>query len=155
MTSESINLKNLLKEYKYESTTGKIRDLQHSSKIRKDIAKMIDLKKKYSRLDNKKLRSIVEKQCSFLYANYTNIFNKIFKDNIDLTLFHKFLVVLKKIEEGKCDQHEASVQVGTILKEIYIDSAVREGNKNEKRTKEASKPRKGKNISWADYKKIM
>jgi hypothetical protein len=152
---ESIDLKNLVKEYKYESTTEKIRELKHSKKIREDITKMIEMKKKYNRLNGKNLRNMVEKQCSFLYANYTNIFNKIYKDNIDLNLFHKFLLVLEKVEEGECDQHQASVEVGKVLKEIYIDSAIREGEKLDKKNKKTPvKPRKSKNISWTEYQKM-
>ena len=154
--TESIDLKNLVKEYKYESTTDKIRDLKHSKKIREEITKMIELKTKYTRLNGKNLRNMVEKQCSFLYKNYTNIFNKIYKDNIDLNLFHKFLLVLEKIEEGECDQHQASVEVGKILKEIYIDSAMREGNKLDKKNKKKPvKTRKAKSISWNEFKKMQ
>jgi hypothetical protein len=153
--TESIDLKNLVKEYKYESTTDKIRELKHSKRIREDITKMIELKKKYNRLNVKNLRNMVEKQCSFLYKNYTNIFNKIYKDNIDLNLFHKFLLVLEKIEEGECDQHQASVEVGKVLKEIYIDSAMREGNKLDKKNKKKPvKTRKAKSISWNEFKKM-
>ena len=145
----------MVKEYKYESTTEKIRELKHSKKIREDITKMIEMKKKYNRLNGKNLRNMVEKQCSFLYANYTNIFNKIYKDNIDLNLFHKFLLVLEKVEEGECDQHQASVEVGKVLKEIYIDSAIREGEKLDKKNKKTPvKPRKSKNISWTEYQKM-
>jgi len=98
---------------------------------------------------------MVEKQCSFLYKNYTNIFNKIYKDNIDLNLFNKFLLVLEKIEEGKCDQHQASFEVGKVLKEIYIDSAMREGDKLDKKNKKKPvKTRKAKSISWNEFKKM-
>ena len=152
--NESIDLKNLVKEYKYGSTTEKIRDLKHSKKIRDDITKIIELKKKYPRLNSKNLRNMVEKKCFFLYKNYTNIFNKIYKDNIDLNLFNKFLLVLKKIEDGECDQHEASVQVGKVLKEIYIDSAIREGEKLDKKNKKPIKTRKAKNVSWGEFKKL-
>ena len=153
--TESIDLKNLVKEYKYESTTEKIRELKHSKTIREDITKMIELKKKYLKLNNKNLRNMVEKQCSFLYKNYTNIFNKIYKDNIDLNLFNKFLLVLEKIEEGKCDQHQASFEVGKVLKEIYIDSAMREGDKLDKKNKKKPvKTRKAKSISWNEFKKM-
>jgi len=153
--TESIDLKNLVKEYKYETTTDKIRELKHSKKIREEITKMIELKKKYTRLNGKNLRNMVEKHCSFLYKNYTNIFNKIYKDNIDLNLFNKFLLVLEKIEEGKCDQHQASFEVGKILKEIYIDSAMREGNKLDKKNKKKpEKTRKAKSISWNEFKKM-
>ena len=153
--TESIDLKNLVKEYKYESTTEKIRELKHSKRIREDIAKMIELKNKYNRLKGNNLRNMVEKQCSFLYKNYTNIFNKIYKDNIDLNLFHKFLLVLEKIEEGDCDQHQASVEVGKVLKEIYIDSAIREGDKLDKKSKKKPvKTRTAKKVSWNEFKKM-
>lgn len=151
---KNLDLKNLLKDYEYENTTDKIRQLKHSSKIRNDISKMIELKKKYARLSNENKKNIIKKQCSFLFNNYTNIFNKIYKDNIDLNLFHKFLVILEGIENGKYDQHEASVQVGSILKEIYLDSAIREANKKKAGFKSKKKPRKGKNISWNEYKKM-
>jgi len=154
--TESIDLKNLVKEYKYESTTEKIRELKHSKKIREDITKMIELKKKYTRINGKNLRKIVEKQCYFLYKNYTNIFNKIYKDNIDLNLFNKFLLILEKIEEGECDQHQASVEVGKILKEIYIDSAMREGDKLDKKNKKKpAKTRVAKKVSWNEFKKMQ
>tara|TARA_B100000795_G_scaffold253967_2_gene224507 strand:- start:780 stop:1295 length:516 start_codon:yes stop_codon:yes gene_type:complete len=152
-SSEKLNLKNLIKEYKYESTTDKIRELKHSEKIRLDIVNIIQLKNKYTRIDSKLLRTMIEKQCMFLYKNYTNIFNKIVNDTIDLNLLHNFLNILKSIEDGNCDQHEASFKVGQILKKIYIDSAVREADKNDKRFKKSEKPvKKPKKISWSTYK---
>ena len=126
---KNLDLKNLIKDYEYENTTDKIRELKHSSKIRKDVGKMIELKKKYTRLSNENKKNIISRQCNFLFSNYTNIFNKIYNDTIDLNLFHKFLVILEGIENGKFDQHQASAQVGKILKEIYLDSAIREADK--------------------------
>ena len=91
----------------------------------------------------------------FLWQNYTNIFNKLFEDYLDLEILYKFIKLLSDIEEGKTDQHEASAKVGQILKEIYIDSALRENkSKESKRKKKLEKPKKtGKNISWSQYKK--
>ena len=153
--SEKLNLKNLIREYKHESTTEKIRKLKHSLKIREDVTKMIELKKKYSRIDSKTLRGMIEKQCSFLYANYTNIFNKVYKENIDFNLLDNFLKILKTIEDGECDQHEASYKVGQLLKQIYIDSAVREADRKDKKYKKEKKPlKKPKKISWKEYKII-
>lgn len=153
--SEKLNLKNLIREYKHESTTEKIRALKHSLKIREDVTKIIDLKKKYGRMDSKTLRGMVEKKCSFLYANYTNIFNKVYKENINLNLLDNFLKILKTIEDGKCDQHEASYKVGQLLKQIYIDSAVREADRKDKKYKKEKKPlKKPKKISWKEYKLI-
>ena len=153
-TSEKLNLKNLVREYKHESTTDKIRELKHSKKIREDIKKMLDLKKKYNRLEEKTRKEIIEKQCNFLYSNYTNIFHKVYNESIDLNLLNSFLNILKTIEDGKRDQHEASVQVGKILKQIYIDSAVREANMKDKKYNKKKKVslKKTKNISWKEYK---
>jgi hypothetical protein len=152
-SSEKLNLKNLLREYKHESTTEKIRDLKHSNKIREDVIKIINLKKKYSRLEQTTLQNMLEKQCDFLYTNYTNIFHKIVKDNLDLNLMNRFLNILEKIEKGECDQHEASYSVGQILKQIYIDSAVREADKKDKKYNKDKKPlKKPKKISWEEYK---
>ncbi len=90
-----------------------------------------------------------------MFNNYTDIFNKVKKDEIDLTMLNKFLNVLKQIEDGKIDQHEGSYMVGTILKEIYIDSALKKAEKldkkNSKKNKE-EKTLKPVKISWREYK---
>jgi hypothetical protein len=94
-----------------------------------------------------------------LFNNYTDIFNKVKKDEIDLAILGKLLGVLKMIEDGKVDQHEASVEVGQLLKQIYIDSALK---KSEKLDKKHSKTGSGsssddslppaKKVSWKQYK---
>ena len=95
---------------------------------------------------------MIEKKCVFIRENYFNIYNKIIKDNIDLSLLNQFLSILKKIELGDCDQHEASVMVGKILKDIYIDSALREDKRESGKRTKAKKMRSGKSISWNEYK---
>jgi hypothetical protein len=101
---------------------------------------------------------MAQNQCMFLWKNYTNIFNKLFEGYLDLAILNKFISLLKKIEDGVFDQHEASVMVGQVLKEIYIDRALKEDqikekkrNKNKKQDKSKSKIKK---ISWRDFKKM-
>jgi hypothetical protein len=43
-----------------------------------------------------------------------------------------FLSTLKQIENGELDQHNASVKAGKILKELYIDSTLKQQTKREK-----------------------
>ena len=43
-------------------------------------------------------------KCSFLFNNYTDIFNKIKNDEIDLSILDRFLNVLKQIEDGNVDR---------------------------------------------------
>ena len=63
---------------------------------------------------------------------------------------------MEDIELGETDQHEASVKVGQILKEIYIDSALKEDKERDKKNKkEVKKYRNGNNISWNEYKKMQ
>ena len=150
-----LQLQKMVKEYGAEETTEKIRNLKHSKKIHEDVALMLKLKEKYKRLKKEQRRTIIQNQCMFLWQNYTNIFNKLFEDYLDLEILYKFIKLLSDIEQGKTDQHEASAKVGQILKEIYIDSALRENkSKESKRKKKTEKPKKtGKNISWSQYKK--
>lgn len=158
--STRLNLSKLVKEYKPEETTQKIRNLKHSDKIKEDIATFVKLKHKYYRLDQNTKKKMYETQCNFLFTNYTNIFNKLIKEQLNHELLYQFVLLLKKIEDGVLDQHEASVQVGQILKEIYIDSALQERNKreekeNKKGNKKGNKKNKitdGKKINWKQWK---
>jgi len=97
----------------------------------------------------------VEK-CQFIFNHYTDIFNKVKKDEIDLNILLRLLNVLHSIEEGELDQHEGSFEVGKLLKKIYIDSALKKADKlngaitDGEGGNEVSKP--VENISWHDFK---
>lgn len=150
-----LHLSKMIKEYDCKETTSEIRKLKHSKLIRQDVQTMLTLKKKYGRLEKQLLDQMICKKCSFLFNNYTHIFNKLTKDRIDLVLFDKFLNTLEKIENGDLDQHDASYEIGKLLKKIYVDSALRESEQNEKkRGKNSKKFKTGKNISWSEYKKM-
>lgn len=146
-----LKLKNMINEFKPEETTGKIRKLQHSDKIKNQVNVYLNLKKQYSRVSKETFQNMCKKKCEFLYNNYTNLFNKLVKDELDLNILFQFVSILKEIEIGKLDQHEGSVKVGQILKELYIDSALRE---DKKRHSKKHKYKKAKNVSWSDFKKI-
>ena len=134
--------------------TPLIRNLKHSHVLRTDINNLIMLKSKY--LDNPdELNFEAMQECSFLFTYYTDIYNKIRKDEIDLKILFKFLDVLKQIEDGELDQHEGSYVVGTLLKQIYVDSALKKAEKiNKGKEEEPSQIIKPQvQISWKDYKK--
>ena len=71
-----------------------------------------------------------------------------------MQILDKFLSTLKDVEEEIIDQHEASVKIGNLLKELYVDSALQKEKKREKNRKEKLKPPRV-NISWNDYKKTL
>ena len=154
---ERLHLQKLISNNdEFTETTNKIRTLRHSVLIGNDVKELQNLKAKYARLRSsnpEQFSRMCESRCSFLHSNYTDIYNKVKKDEIDLSILSQFLTILKDIEDGRLDQHDASYKVGTVLKEMYIDSALKKDKQNP-HNKRNKKPtfKKAKNISWAAYK---
>ena len=147
----------LLKESDASDNTEKIRKLKHSSKIKEQVSIMMDIKRRYSRLDKKTLDKMIDTQCNWLFTHYFNLFNKLKKDELDIQILGQFVNALKAVEDGDMDQHEASVRVGQVLKKLYIDSALKKDKKEEARRERHRKKkpvnRKAK-LTWAQYKKL-
>ena len=158
--TESLQLKKMISENQVEDQTNDIREKKHSEKIRTDVTRMIELKKKYPRLEktnSEQFDIMLTTQCSFLFNNYTDIFNKVKKNEINLDTLWQLLNILRRIEDGTVDQHVGSYEVGKLLKKIYIDSAITKDDnmraKNKQKNKQQNKPDK-KKISWDEYKKL-
>ena len=117
---EKLDLKKLISANDTEDCTEEIRSKKQSVLIRNDVKQMVYLKQKYSRLaksNPNEFDSMCVNQCKFLFNNYTDIYNKIKNDNLNLEIFDKFLTILKKIEDGELNQHEGSFLVGKLLKD--------------------------------------
>ncbi len=154
--NERLHLDKMLKEFDAEDNTNKIRELRHSYKIRDNIERLNNLKKKYTRLrltDKSKFEELVISHCNFLWSNYTNIFNRLMKDEMDINILYSFINNLQEIEDGEIDQHEASVEVGKILKRLYVDSALRREKNYDAKNKTKTKTRRPVNkMTWSQYK---
>ena len=150
---DRLNLKKLIDESDCENNTDNIRKLKHSVLIRDDVRKIDTLRMANVGMQDEDFSQLCQSECPFLFNNYTDIFNKMVKNELDLTIMTKLLTILKLIEDNKVDQHEGSVMVGKILKELYIDSAVKRAENIDK-LHEAEKviPVESKKISWAQYK---
>ena len=59
---------------------------------------------------------------------------------------------MSKIEDGKIDQHEGSYEVGKLLKQIYIDSALKKSEKIDKMYDVKETNIEPVNISWKQWK---
>jgi hypothetical protein len=148
--NENIDLKKLVTSSDYIDNTNKIRKLKHSQKIKNDLRRMDSIKKDYGDSSLEKCKI----ECCFLYNNYTDIFNKYFNDEIDIQILAKLLIILKLIEENKIEQEAGSVMVGKILKEMYIDCALKYSDKKEEKIEEKKEIiREQKNIKWSNWKK--
>ena len=127
---ERLNLQKMINEADCDDNTEQIRNIKHSVLIRNDVRKLDSFKKGNRSLQVRDFDRFAEEAkstCPFLYRNYTDIFNRITKDELDLEIMTKLLMVLKMIEDNKVDQHEGSVMVGKVLKELYVDSALKRG----------------------------
>jgi hypothetical protein len=159
---QRLQLQNMIKANNVEDQTSLIRELKHSIILRKEVNQMIKIKAKHTsedglKRDEDQIYSESASECSFLFTYYTDIFNKIRKDEIDIGILNQFLDVLRKIEDGELDQHEGSFLVGSILKTLYVDSAIRKGEKlDEQNSDEVKEPPKKPevSISWKQFKAL-
>ena len=118
--NQRLQLQNMIKTNNIEDQTQMIRELKHSVVLKKEINNMIMIKAKY-RNDPEKINLECMNECGFLFTYYTDIYNKIKKDEIDISILNKFVDVLKQIENGELDQHSGSFLVGTLfIFSIYL-----------------------------------
>lgn len=137
---QRLQLNEMIKENNIADNTEKIRSLKHSSLILADVEKIVCLKKGK---EWKEVEDECRQTCPFLYNHYTTLYHRLLRDGLDLTILRTFLGVLKEVEEGKIDQHDASFKVGTLLKQLYVDPKLEE-----------IKPKlQGKPLSWQEFKK--
>ena len=159
---QKLDLANMIKANETEDCTAEIRTKRQSVLIRNDVKQMVYLKQKYERLAKSnpgEFDKMCVSHCTFLFNNYTDIYNKIKNDNLDLRILERFLDILKQIEDGELNQHEGSYLVGKHLKELYIDSAMRQQEKTESRDRRKKVQKKPpsigeKKISYKEFKII-
>jgi len=156
-TLDRLNLSKMIDANNVQDCTNEIREKKHSSLIRDDVSRLVTLKQKYARLaqsNPNQFDAMCVSQCSFLFNNYMEIFNKIKKNELNLQILDQLLDVLKQIEDGELDQHAGAFEVGKLLKTMYIDSALTKAERIDKKTGEkvTVKKAKEKKITWAEYK---
>lgn len=162
---DRIQLEKMIQANDAVDNTTQIRELKHSALIHQDVGTLLNLKRDYARLaktNPEQFDMMCVNRCTFLFNNYTDIFNKVKKDEIDLSILGRLLGVLKLIEDGKVGQHEASVEVGKLLKQIYIDSALKKSEKLDKQhgnssnhsnsNNDATTLPPAKKVTWNQYK---
>ena len=154
--NQRLHLQKMIAANNVDDNTDLIRQLKHSHILRDDVNNLIMLKVKYPD-DPDALHLEGMSECNFLFTYYTDIYNKIRKDEIDLKVLFQALDVLRDIEDGKLDQHDGAYQFGLLLRKIYVDSALKKAEKLNTETGEKEKEYKGPqvNVSWAEFKKMQ
>tara|TARA_Y100000816_G_C26098794_1_gene581944 strand:+ start:378 stop:857 length:480 start_codon:yes stop_codon:yes gene_type:complete len=154
-TGEKLQLKKMIQESDCDDNTEQIRKLKHSVKIRDDIRNIDKIKTDNPSLNTDELSALCISEAPFLYEYYTDIFHKVVSSELSLPIMSQVLGVLKKIEDEQVDQHEGSVLVGKLLKELYVDSALKRADKlDEKYATDAPIINSGSEISWKQYKSM-
>jgi hypothetical protein len=152
--NERLNLNKLIREMNTVDNTDYIRKAKQSGKIAKDVLVIEKLKRETQewRLDDtERFIELCKNSCTFLYNNYTDIFNKLVKDELNLDIMKQFLWNLAMIENGELTQQEGSVIIGRLLKDLYLDSAVRRADRLD--GARAPPPElEVKPITWREYK---
>jgi len=153
---EKLNLKKMLAQNQdYVDHTEDIRRLKHSGLLLDGMRDIEKLKRANPELREKSPDEFAE-MCKtvapIMYNLYTDLFNKLVKDELNLFIMVKLIRVLEQIEQEQLDQNEGSVVVGKILKELYVDSAIRLGEKLDKANETVPSPREEpKNITWKQW----
>lgn len=156
--SERIHLQKMINANNVTDCTNEIREKKHSLKIYTDVNRLLDLKNKYQKTvgvsNPTKFDDMCVSQCSFLFNTYTDIFNRVKKDEMNLDILLRLIEVLKNIEDGNIDQHTGAFEVGKILKAMYIDSALLKADKFDKAGEkmEVKETVVTNNISWKEFK---
>ena len=95
-----------------------------------------------------------QKECPFLYSKYTDIFNRFYRQEMDLNLMIEAIKVLSKIEDGELNQEEGSVLMGQKFHDLFVDSTIKQGEKADiAHDNNAPKLITGKQISYSEYKR--
>lgn len=147
---QRIQLGELMKTNNTIDNTELIRNLCHSKKIRNCVEKIETIRIENPNADFKTMDSLCIEPANFLFRNYTVIYNKLIRGQIDINMFYVFLDKLRDIETGKLSQQDAAYDIGMLLRNMYVDPRLKD-------MEDKKKPdyKKGKDINWSDYKKTI
>lgn len=126
-------LKNLIKENNVQDNTSTIRTRKDSAKIRRDVVIIQNIKRRMKTNNPIKIKQEIDNKCDFLKTYYSSIYEKLIVNEINIKVLYSFLDELEKIENGTLNQHEASYNIGMMLKSMYIDKKIKEPD-NDKAT---------------------
>ena len=141
-SDERLKLHELIKEGNVHDNTDNIRRLKHSIQLKKEVMTIKMITSRAVCLEYEHLNESCAPHCKFMIENYKNIYQRILKGQVHLGIFDQFLNCLESIENGTKDQHEASYEIGTLLKSLYIDPKICEEPER----------RGGIDIDWNEYK---
>jgi hypothetical protein len=150
-SQEKLDLQRLLANAQdWEDNTETIRTLQHSERIAQDVLSWLTITSQTSDIET--CQHLARNQCTFLATTYPDIFQKMITNVLDMTIFSQFVHYLQMIEQGKVNQAECSAMIGKLLQQLYLDSAIRHGEKLDEQYPPREPKRHGHQMTWSEYK---
>ena len=152
--NEQQQLQRMIREGGVTDVTEEIRKKKHSAYLRIDMSRLKYLVELDLQEDEPTFAARCEEAAPFTFREYTDIFNRARKGNLDFLIMEKFIDVLEKIEDGELGQHEGANEVGKLLKKIYIDSALKQADKLDAERDDADVPKRQspRKIGYKEYK---
>jgi hypothetical protein len=139
----------------YVDNTSGIREAKHSSPLLADIRKMGDLRKRYANLRESapdEYLNAFQRECRYIYTKFPDVFDRVVKNDMNLDVFEKIVMILKMIEDGKVNQSEASALVGKLSQKLFFNVGdAGEAVKPSSKTEPADETTTG--LSWKEYKR--
>ena len=142
-----------------QDNTEYIRKHKVSPLIQKDVQRMKELKSQtpLPKQNEESFLQICQQECSYLFMQQPGIFYRLFKNELDLSLLQNVIDTLQKIEDGTLSQHDASVNIGQLIADLYTDSAVKTAKNLDAKHPTTSIPKSPEpvyQISWKEYKNV-
>ena len=160
---ERLNLKKMLAQNQdYVDHTEDIRRVKHSGLLLdslRDIEKLKRANQELKATNYQAFEELCREAAPLMYKLYTDLFHKLVKDELNLVILIKLIRVLELIEQERIDQNEGSAMVGKMLKEMYVDSAIRHGDNldkergnKEREDEPVAEKQPAKQIKWRQWR---
>lgn len=125
----AINLQNMVSEDAVRDNTDTIRELKHSQLIKAEVDRMFKIKIDNLDKSANDLNTLCALECPILFTYYTDIYNRIRKDEIDMGMLYTMIATMQKIENGEITTSEGAQQMADVIKQLYQMSAIKKGEK--------------------------
>jgi hypothetical protein len=90
---------------------------------------------------------VFQKECNYIYTKFPDVFDRVVKNDMNLDVFEKIVMILKLIEDGKVNQSEASALVGKLSQRLFFQPATAS---QPKPVQEEQEVKTG--MSWKEFK---
>jgi hypothetical protein len=138
----------------YEDNTSGIREAKHSSPLLADIRRMAKLRTRHADLKEKSMDDylvIFQRECKYIYTQFPDVFDRVVRNDMNLDVFEKIIMILKMIEDGKVNQSEASALVGKLSQKLFFQKEAVEAVANAANSSSAE-PEPPRGMTWKEFK---